>query len=411
MANSLLTIDMITRMAVSLWKNSNLFVQNIDTQYDDQFARTGAKIGTSLRIRLPNDYVVNSGAAVSFQDTAEQSITLPVATQKNVGMSFSSVDMTMKADDFAKRYVGPAVNNLAGQVAMTIMLGAEGGISNFVSNVDGSGNVITPTVQTILQARAILVNNSAPMEGGRKFIVDPITNSRAAGMLAGLFNPSQSISQQYKDGMVENALGFDWYEDPTVLKHTTSTYSGGLTVNGAGQTGTTLVTNAITGGFNVGDIISIANVNAVNRITKATTGVVQQFVITAAAATGATSLSIYPAIIPGGAGYVAASGIGGVQYQTVDVSPVNSATITPVSKSAEVYRKNFVFVPEAVTMVTADLEIPPNKVAARHVLDGMSMRMISDYIIGTDQAGTRLDILFGYVWVRPEWAVVVADVV
>src|SRR4051812_28992287 len=210
MSNSLLTIDMVTKMAVTLWKNSNLFVQNIDTQYDDQFARTGAKIGTSLRIRLPNDYVVNSGAAVSFQDTAEQSITLPVATQKNVGMSFSSVDMTMKADDFARRYIGPAVNNLAGQVAMTIMLGAEGGISNFVSNVDGSGNVITPTVQTILQARAILVNNSAPMEGGRKFIVDPITNSRAAGMLAGLFNPSQSISQQYKDGMVENALGFDW---------------------------------------------------------------------------------------------------------------------------------------------------------------------------------------------------------
>ena len=161
MATTLLTIDMITRMAVTLWKNSNLFVQNVDTQYDDQFARTGAKIGTSLRIRLPNDYTVNTGAAVSFQDTAEQSITLPVATQKNVGLSFSSVDLAMKADDFAKRYVGPAVNNLAGQVAMTVMLGAEGGISNFVSNTDGSSNIITPNAATILSARAILSNNSA----------------------------------------------------------------------------------------------------------------------------------------------------------------------------------------------------------------------------------------------------------
>lgn len=410
MANSLITIDMATRMAVTLWKNSNLFIQNVDTQYDDQFARSGAKIGTSLRIRLPNDYTVNTGAAVSFQDTAEQSITLPVATQKNVGLSFNSVDMTMRVDDFAKRYIAPAVNNLAGQVAMTVMLGAEGGISNFVSNTDGSGNIITPSAQTILSARGILANNSAPGMD-RKFIVDPITNARAVGFLAGLFNPSQAISEQYRSGMVSNALGFDWYEDQTVIKHTTATYSGTKTVNGAGQTGTTLVVNAITGGAAVGDIITIAGVKAVNRITKASTGVVQQFVVTAAAATGATSLSIYPAIIPGGVGYVAASGLNGVQYQTVDASPANAAAITYVSKSAEVYRKNFVFVPEAVTMVTADLEIPQNKVASRHVLDGVSLRMVSDYIIGNDQSGTRLDVLFGYVWPRPEWACVVADVV
>ena len=49
--NSLLTIQMITREAVRLWKNSNKFLENIDAQYDDVFARPHAKIGTSLRIR------------------------------------------------------------------------------------------------------------------------------------------------------------------------------------------------------------------------------------------------------------------------------------------------------------------------------------------------------------------------
>ena len=65
MANSLLTINMITREAVRLWKNSNAFIKHVDMQYDDNFARTGAKIGTSLRIRLPNDFTVRTGPAAS----------------------------------------------------------------------------------------------------------------------------------------------------------------------------------------------------------------------------------------------------------------------------------------------------------------------------------------------------------
>jgi hypothetical protein len=410
MANTILTLGGVTRLAVTLFHNNNLFLQNIDKQYDDSFAKEGAKIGQSLKIRLPNDYTVRSGAALASQDTTEQSITLPVATQKGVDMSFTSIDMTMAIDDFAKRIMAPAVNALAGQVAMNIMLGVEGGISNFVANTDGTGAVLTPTAATILQARAILANNSAP-SGDRKFIVDPITNARAVSFLAGLFNPSQAISEQYRSGMVSNALGFDWYEEPTVIKHTTSSYSGSLTVNGATQTGTTLVVNAITGGFAAGDIIQIAGVNAVNRVTKATTGAPQQFVITAAASTGATSLSIYPAIIPGAGGYVPASGVNGAQYQTVDVSPANGAVITCVTKSAAVYRKNFVFVPEAVTMVTADLIIPPNVESAREELNGVSMRMVRQYAIGTDVLATRLDILFGYVFVRPEWGCVVGDVI
>jgi hypothetical protein len=45
-------------------------------------------------------------------------------------------------------------------------------------------------------------------------------------------------------------------------------------------------------------------VNAVNRVTKQTTGTLRQFVVTADVATGATSIPIYPAIVPGGPDYV-----------------------------------------------------------------------------------------------------------
>ena len=403
MANSLITNNVVTRESVRLFKNSNNFIKNINRQYDDQFATAGAKEGTAIRIRLPVDYTVRTGQAASVQDTTETSITMTVATQMGVDMDFSSVDRTMSIDDFSERYIAPAVNATAGGVATTIVAGSEGGVSNFVSNVDGSSNIITPTQQTFLNARALLTNNSPPMasNGRRKMVVDPTTMAGAVSTFSGLLNPSQGISEQYRSGEVSSALGFDWFEDPTIIAHTTASYSGSKTVNGAGQTGTTITVNAITGGLAAGDIITFAGVYAVNRVTKQTTGALRQFAVTAAVATGGTSISIYPALIPPVGGNA-------VQYQTVTASPANSATITVVSKTAEVYRKNLAYVPEAITMATVDLLMPPNVDAAREVQDGVSLRVVTQYQALNDVNVTRLDVLFGYLYVRPEWCCVVA---
>src|ERR1700687_6209048 len=98
MTNSLLTISMITREAVRLWKNSNAFIQNVDMQYDESFAVGGAKIGDSLRIRLPNDFTVATGPGLQVQDTAEQSTALVLATQKHVDVSYSTLQRTMQLD-------------------------------------------------------------------------------------------------------------------------------------------------------------------------------------------------------------------------------------------------------------------------------------------------------------------------
>jgi len=403
MSNSLLTINMITREAVRLWVNTNSFLQHIDTQYDDQFAVTGAKIGQSLRIRLPNDYTVRTGPVAQVQDTAETSTTLTLATQKGVDVSFNSVERTMSLDDYSKRILAPAVNNLVGAVAADVMSGAEPGVSNLVGNFDAAGNLLKPTLETFLNAKALLSLRSAPTDS-RKFILDPVTMARTVQNLTGLLNPATEISEQYRKGEVYNAIGFDWFEDQTVIKHTTGAYSS-PTVNGGSQTGTTLVVNALSGPLNQGDIITIAGVNAVNRITKVSTGQLQQFVVTTTAAAGATSLSIYPAIVP-------PSGGSTVQYQTVDASPANGAAIIPLTLASSVYRKNLAFCPDAVTMATADLELPKNmQETARERMDGVSMRMVTGFDIKSDQFITRLDVLYGYVWVRPEWAVVVADII
>src|SRR4051794_40432927 len=96
--NVLLTIDMITAEAVRLFKNSNLFIMNMDTQYDPAYANDGAKIGNTLRIRLPNDYVVTDGPAMQLQDTNEQYTTLTISSQKNVAIPFTTAERTLSID-------------------------------------------------------------------------------------------------------------------------------------------------------------------------------------------------------------------------------------------------------------------------------------------------------------------------
>ena len=406
MANSLLTINMILREATRLWENSNAFLMSIGRQYDDQFAVGGAKIGDTLRVRLPNQYTVRTGAVASPQATNEVSTTLTVGTMKGIDVSFSSRDRTMSLDDYSDRVMKPMIAYLAADVALDVMGGVEGGICNIVANQDGSFNILSPNAQTFLDAGALLDMSGAPLMD-RKVVNSPNTDARIVGNLAGQFNPATAISKQYMTGAMKNALGFDFMRDQTVLAHTNGALAqASATVNGAGQTGLTLVVNALAAGLNKGDIITVAGVNSVNRLTRQSTGALRQFVVTAAVLSGATSIPIYPAIV---------APVGGApqQYQTVTATPANGAAVNPALNLAAsaIYRKNFAFVPEAVTMATADLELPTRGVqeAAREVFDSLSMRMITYYNGLTDQWLTRMDILYGYLWVRPEWAVVVAD--
>jgi hypothetical protein len=412
MANTYLTIDMITAEAVMLFKNSNLFIMNMDTQYDDQFARDGAKIGDTLRIRLPSDFIVTDGPAMQLQDNTQQYTTLTVSSQKNVATPYTTAERTMSIDRYSELVVAPMVNALCGKVASTIMRGAEGGVCNLIANTDGAGNIISPTMDQFTGANAILDDQGASMLD-RRCVNDPTTDARTVSSLAGLLNPSQEVSAQFRSGMMRSGLGYDrFFRDQTVIKHTTGTFSAGGTVNGGNQTtgtgGGNITVNAITGTLKKGDIITFAGVNAVNRVTKESLGTLRQFVVTADVANGATTIPIYPGLIPSTT-FVA----GGPeqQYQTVDASPINGAAMTLVTPASSVYRKSLAYTQKAVTMASADLVMPKKAVeeAARTSYDGVSMRMLTDYLPMTDQLATRLDVLFGFKYIRPEWLCVIAD--
>lgn len=417
MANQLLTIDMITREAVRLFKNSNLFIQNIDTQYDPAFAIDGAKIGSSLRIRLPNDYVVSEGPALQMQDTNEQYTTLTIDTYLSIAVPFTSAERTLDIDDYSERIMAPIINNIAGKAAQKVMTKAANNAANLVSNKNGNpalngvsaaGAIISPTSETFLLANANLDDNSAD-QMTRRVVNDPTTDARTTVSLQGLLNPVTEISQQFRSGMMKSGLGYEkWFRDQTVVKHTTGSFSAGGTIDGGSQTtspqGGNIDVAAITGTLKQGDIITIDGVFAVNYVTKENLGTLRQFFVTADVPDGATSIPIFPGLVPGGNGT-------DTQYQTVVASPDNGAQVRLVTQSNEVYRRSLAYVQKAITMATADLVIPRKAVeeAARANYDGISMRILTDYLPATDQLVTRTDLLFGSLTTRPQWVCAVAD--
>jgi hypothetical protein len=254
-------------------------------------------------------------------------------------------------------------------------------------------------------AGAVLDHNGAP-RNDRFIVLDPTTQARTVTSLMGLFNPQVKISDQYIRGTLSvDTLGFDWGMDQTVVMHTTGAYGVAPTVAGANQTGANLTVTALAGPLNPGDILQVAGVNGVNRVTKVSTGSLQQFVVTAPVNAGATSIPIYPPITPPATGGLA------VPFQTVTASPANGAAITFATPASASYRANFAYYAEAITLATAELELPRGvHEVARETYDGISLRMITDYAVLSDQFITRLDILFGSLVVRPEWVVGVADV-
>jgi P22 coat protein - gene protein 5 len=395
-----------------LFKNSNLFIMNMDTQYDDQFAVDGAKIGDTLRIRLPSDFIVTDGPAMQLQDNTQQFTSLTVSSQKNVATPYTTAERTMSIDRYSELVMAPMVNALCGKVASTIMKGSEGGVCNLISNTDGAGNIISPIMDQFTGANAILDDQGANMMD-RRCVQDPTSDSRTVSSLAGLLNPTPEISSQFRSGMMKSGLGFDkFFRDQTVIKHTTGSYNGAATVNGGGQSTTTsggnIISTAIVGTFRRGDIVTLGAVNAVNRVTKDSLGTLRQFVVTADVANGATSIPLYPGLIATATGI---AGGGDQQYQTVDSTPLNGAAILLVTPANSVYRKSLAYTQKAVTMASADLVMPKKAVeeAARTSYDGVSMRMLTDYLPLTDQLATRLDVLFGFKFIRPEWLVCIAD--
>ena len=391
MANSILTPTMVTREILRVLHQKLNFVGSINREYDSSFAKDGAKIGSTLKIRLPNKYTVTTGATLNVQDTTESSVTLTVATQKHVGMNFTSQDLTLSLDDFSKRIIEPATAVLAANIEADAM--------SMYKDVYNQANQSTITaalsLQTLLQGRKLMNDNLAPLSP-RVANLTTQNNVDLINDLKGLFQDSKELSSQYREGAMGRAVGFDFYENSLWARHTsgTETASGTIAVNGASQTGATItVTNGSSKTLKAGDIITFVGCNAVHAETKADLGYKKQFVVTEDLGTSGTSLKVSPAIVTSGAN------------QNVSASPTTGQAIAKVGGASGQMDVSMLYHPDAFTFATADLIMPKGvDFAAREVQDGLSIRLVRQYDINNDALPCRVDLLYGYKTLRPELA-------
>ena len=397
MSNSILTIDMITRKALEILENNLVLTRNVNRQYDDSFAVEGAKIGSTLRIRLPDRALVTDGAALQVQDDNEQYTTLSVASQKHIGVNFTSAELTMQLDDFAERVLKPRISQLASSIDADVA----NSYKTMFQSV-GTPGTVPSTSLVLLQAQQKL-NESAAVTSPRYATVNPAANAGLVEGMKGLFNPTDTISRQFKNGMMGmGVLGFEEINMSQSIKvHTTGTRAAATTVNGNVAQGATTLN--LTGGanevINAGDVFTIAGIFAVNPQTRESTGSLQQFTVlatnTASGAGAYTAVQVSPAI------YDATNALA-----TVTTLPTNGLTLTFLGAASTGYAQNLVYHKDAITFATADLLLPQGvDMASRQVHNGISMRVVRQYDINNDRLPCRIDVLYGYSTIRPQMGV------
>jgi len=396
MSNSILTIDMITRKALEILENNLVITRNVNRQYDDSFAVEGAKIGSTLRIRLPDRALVTDGAALQVQDDNEQYTTLTVSSQKHIGVNFTSAELTMQLDDFAERVLKPRISQLASSVDADVA-----NAFKYIGNSVGTPGTTPSTSLVLLQAQQKLNENAAVMSP-RYATVNPAANAGLVEGMKGLFNPTDTISKQFKNGMMgTGVLGFDEINMSQSIKQFTTgsrAATGGTTSAAVTSEGATSISMTVGSGVTVkqGDVFTIADCYAVNPQTRESTGSLFQFVAAADATAVSTAITVTVAPI-----YSASNALA-----TVDALPGNSKAVVFVGAASTVYPQNLVYHKDAITFATADLLLPQGvDMASRAVHNGISLRVVRQYDINNDRMPCRIDVLYGYSTIRPQMGV------
>jgi hypothetical protein len=386
---------MITRKALEILENNLVLTRNVNRQYDDSFAVEGAKIGSTLRIRLPDRALVTDGAALQVQDDNEQFTTLTVASQKHIGVNFTSAELTMQLDDFADRVLKPRISQLASSIDADVA-----NAFRTIGNSVGTPGTTPATSLVLLQAQQKLNENAAVMNP-RYATVNPAANAALVEGMKGLFNPTDTVSKQFKNGMMgTGVLGLDEINmSQSIKQFTTGTRgatgnstSAAVTAEGATSIALT-VASAVT--IKAGDVFTVADCYAVNPQTRESTGSLFQFVALADATAVSTAVTVTVAPI-----YSANHALA-----TVDALPGNSKAVVFLGAASTQYAQNLVYHKDAITFATADLLLPQGvDMASRAVHNGISLRVVRQYDINNDRMPCRIDVLYGYSTIRPQMA-------
>lgn len=397
MANTELTISMITFEALRVLENNLTFTRRCNRQFDDKYGVEGAKIGTTLNVRKPAQYTVRTGQTLQVQEFIETSVPVTLSNQKGVDLTFSSQELLLNIDDFSERVLQPAIAALANQIDYDGLQ-----LYKTVAQSVGTPGVTPNDLLTYLQAKAALDNASTPMDGKRSVVINPLMEITLVNALKGLFQSAQAIAEQYIKGAMGTTAGFEFYMDQNTPTHTYGQQGGVPLVDGPNQTGSSILlkgwTAAAATRLNVGDILTFAGVVQVNIQSRQSIGSLRNFVVQAPGVSdgaGGMTVQISPAIVTSG------------PYQNVTNAPADGAVVTVNGSANQVTPQGMAFHEDAFTLACADLPMPRNVDMAARASDkqlGLSIRMIRAYDVYEDIFPCRLDILYGWATLRQEEA-------
>jgi len=371
-----------------------VLTRTVNRQYDDSFAVEGAKIGSTLRIRLPDRALVTDGAALQVQDDNEQYTTIAVSSQKHIGVNFTTAELTMQLDDFAERVLKPRISQLAASIDADVANSFK-----YIGNSVGTPGTTPATSLVLLQAQQKLNENAAVMSP-RYATVNPAANAALIEGMKGLFNPVSAISKQFKNGMFgEGILGYDELNmSQSIKQFTTGSRTGTVTVSTSVTTegSTTIVLTGLGSTvIKAGDVFTVADCYAVNPQTRESTGSLYQFVALADVTASTTASVTVPAMYSAGQALA-----------TVDALPVSGKAVTFYGSASTQYPQNLIYHRDAIAFATADLLMPQGvDMASRQVHNGISLRVVRQYDINNDRLPCRIDVLYGYGVIRPPMAV------
>lgn len=391
--NELLTSTVITLEALRILENNLTIALHTNREYSNKFAVEGAKIGDTVNARKPPRYLGRRGPQLQLEASVEGSVPIKLDTLSGVDLEFSDIDLLLSIDLFSQRFIKPAM--------ATITNGIDTDVADLyteIYNIVGTPGTTPSTLLTYLLAGVELDNTATPRDGERGMFLTPLMQAYIVDALKRLFQSSAKIAEQYTNGEMGTSSGFDWFMDQNMPTHTVGTYSGTPLVNGAGQSGTSLITDGWTAdscNLNEGDNLYIAGVYAVNPQSRRSTGALQKFVVRLDAddTAGAMTLSIQPPMIASGA------------FQTVSALPADNAAITVVGASGTVSPQGIALHRDCIAVVSADLPLPRGLDMAERIADdqlGFSCRITRDFDINNMQMPTRTEVLYGVKMVRAE---------
>jgi len=399
MPNQFITTQLVSNTALAMFANNSPFVMTGSRIYQDDFQNSGYKIGDTLQVRRQNNFIVGDGSTAVPQDIIETVENITVAHQYHALIAYTVQDLSLRIEDFSRMFIQPAIQNIITQMERDICADAEQTLYFY----QGSAGSPINSFSTVDLAGAKLLEQGVNIASDAYLAMTVRDGSSLKSALLNNFTPvfNEEIVRQSAIGHLSY---FDIFQSQNVVRHQagagpTLTPGDTLTVNGTVSSGNTIVlagaTAGVTNYFLPGDLITIAGVNSVNPLSRASTGQPMQFVITAAANSsggGAVTINVSPSIV--------SSTSSPLQNVSGPILTTSAVTVVPS------YNVNVAYPARALDIVCPPLyklQVPYASVAVDPET-GLSLAVTQTGDILGYQNLMRIDILCGFKW-HPQYAV------